>query len=270
MPRLIRPSQLRIVQDPQGGGESKLCCTIGEKQDATSPFPTSILTTGEGELVEEIHQVGLEVCQRELFALDEETLRHLSLLCFNDMRTILLVHDKRMLGIVKQEIPSLLARKILTAAQARILEQGLADTILPASQQLDGLVQDCEKSPELRNDFILKPIRSGKGRGILFGEDLSQDEWISGLKSQMSLDWELEKSCVVQRRIRPRLYDLILKSSGEMVQYPLVGTYHVVDGKLLGLGTWRSNGDRICAVSSGGAWICSVMPKKQQRTELIG
>jgi hypothetical protein len=63
----------------------------------------------------------------------------------------------------------------------------------------------------------------------------------------------------VQRRIIPRLYDVILTSSGDRVRYPLIGTYHVVDGNFLGLGIWRAGPGRICAVSTGGSWMCSVI-----------
>lgn len=261
-PRLIHSSQLRVVRDPQGKRKPKLCCMIEDAKQFPVHLSPSILTTADGELVEEIYQVGLELRQRELFALDAEVLREVSLRCFNDLRTILLVHDKRMLGIVKQEISSLMARQVITPTQAQVLENGVADTVLPGSRELDRLVHSCEDSSGLKNEFILKPIRSGKGDGIVFGDDMSQDEWMSALRLQATSGLKLERACVVQRRIRPRLYDLILRSSGDMVRYPLVGTYHVIDGKLLGLGIWRSNGNRVCALSSGGAWACSVMPKE--------
>ena len=54
--------------------------------------------------MEAIHQVGLELHQRELLAIETEMLQQINIRCFNDMRTILLVHDKQMLRIVKQEL----------------------------------------------------------------------------------------------------------------------------------------------------------------------
>ncbi|RAL61473.1 hypothetical protein DID88_009402 [Monilinia fructigena] len=140
-------------------------------------LPPSAWRTNEGELVEEIHQVGLELHQSELLALEPEMLRQISLRCFNDFRSILLTHDKRMLGIVKQELESLVLRRVITTAQAQILDRGIADTILPGSVELERLVHLSQQFPELRYDFLLKPIRSGKGAGIVFGDEFESEEW---------------------------------------------------------------------------------------------
>ncbi|KAI0002720.1 hypothetical protein F4779DRAFT_635052 [Xylariaceae sp. FL0662B] len=261
-PRLISPSDLRLVPHTKDIGGYRLCCIVGNGTDLGSHPTSSALFTSEGEMVEEIHQVGLELHQHELFALEPEMLRQISLRCFNDMRTILLVHDKRMLGIVKQELQQLVARKVLTPSQARVLDKGVADTILPGSPRLNQLLQDSRCSPKLKDEYILKPVRGGKGAGIVFGEDLTPHAWTFALERLRSPELISNTTYVVQHRIIPRLYDVILKESGERSRYPLVGTYHVVGGKLLGLGTWRSSGNRICAVSCGGAWICSAIAQE--------
>lgn len=193
-----------------------------------------------------------------------EVLRQVSLRCFNDVRTILLVHDKRMLGIVRNEAPRLVARKFITSAQAESLQRGIVDTILPGSPEMRKILQNSESSPTLRNGYILKPIRSGKGDGIVFGDDITQKEWISILMKLSAAEVPLEEACVVQRRIVPRKYDLLLKASTGMVRYPLVGTYHVINKRLLGLGGWRASGGRIVAVSSGGSWICSMVEREDR------
>ncbi|KAK6224466.1 hypothetical protein QIS74_02793 [Colletotrichum tabaci] len=255
-PRLITPADLRMLPDRGEKGGRRLCCVT--KDPSSPPSPWSF-TADNGEIWEEIYQIGLELHQRELAALETETLREISLRCFNDMRTILLVHDKRMLGIVKQELPRLVASGALTPAQASALDRGVVDTILPGSCELDHLISASVASPRLRHSYILKPIRSGKGDGIIFGDDLGPGDWVSALRKLVSPKVVPGITCVVQRRITPREYDLVLKGSVGKVRYPLVGTYHVANGKLLGLGTWRASGGRIVAVSSGGSWICSVM-----------
>ncbi|ESZ90463.1 hypothetical protein SBOR_9157 [Sclerotinia borealis F-4128] len=254
-PRLITPADLRLLPLAHGSGY-RLCSVV--KENVNIPRPPSTWRTNEEELVEEIHQVGLELHQSELLALEPEMLRQISLRCFNDFRSILLTHDKRMLGIVKQELESLVSRRVITTAQAHTLDQGIADTILPGSVELEHLVHLSQRFPELRYESLLKPIRSGKGAGIVFGDELKSEEWISALKLQLNSQIA-SGACVVQRRIIPHLYDLVLESSGVRVQYPLIGTYFVVHGKLLGFGGWRSSRDKICAVSHGGSWICSVM-----------
>jgi hypothetical protein len=258
-PKLITPEELRLLPDPRSTTGYRLFCASRDGvetslQDSSAPF------IHDGETLEEIHQVGLELHQRELAALAPEMLRQISLRCFNDMRTILLVHDKRMLGIIRQEISNMVTRQVLGKTHADALERGIVNTILPKSPEMDSLLQACRNSTLLQNEYILKPIRSGKGDGIVFGEDLNPCAWVAELQRLQSQEpRNLHASCVVQRRIVPHEYDLILKSPGTMDRYPLVGTYHVANGQLLGLGTWRASRDRIVAVSSGGSWICSVI-----------
>lgn len=257
-PRFITPSDLRLLPDAQREGEYKLCCVVKATEDSAPQ--TSTLTSSIGEHLQEIHQVGLELHQRELLALEPEMLRQLSLRCFNDMRTILLVHDKRMLGIVKQELGPLTERGVLTPAQAKTLDKGIADTILPGSTELGRLLRSCRECPSLKNEYILKPIRSGKGNGILFGEDLAPATWVSELENLRCRDPEAGKRLyVVQRKIKQLLYNVVLRGSGEKVKYPLIGTYHSTAGEYLGLGVWRSSADRICAISHGGAWMSTVI-----------
>ncbi|RHZ44876.1 uncharacterized protein CDV56_102726 [Aspergillus thermomutatus] len=258
-PRLITPADLRLLPDPELENGYRLCCLT--KAAGTAGLPSSPgFVTSEGEVVEEIHQVGLELHQHELFALQPELLRQISTRCFNDMRTILLAHDKRMLGIVQQEAPSLVARGVLTPAEGEALKKGIADTILPGSQELNELIQLCADDEQRRKEYLLKPIRGGKGAGIIFGDEMSASEWRATLERLH--DPAIipgVTSYVVQRCVIPILYEVILNSSGNHGRYPLIGTYHAAQGRFLGLGTWRSSPDRICAVSNGGSWICSVM-----------
>ena len=259
-PRIIAPEELRLVPDGEAPLGYKLCCLAPRlKYPHDSPAQTGLMSFN-GELVEEIYQVGLELHQHELLALPKETLRAISLRCFNDLRTIFLVHDKRMLGIVREELDSLVGRSVLSEAQADILRNGIAETFLPGSPEVKELLQRSLEDPGLRNDYLVKPIRGGKGAGIIFGDEVSAAEWISYLEQLRSAELIPGRTTwVVQRQVKQRLYDVVLGASGKRVRYPLVGTYHVAHGDLLGLGTWRSSPGRICAVSNGGSWLCSVL-----------
>ncbi|KAI0538237.1 hypothetical protein GGR58DRAFT_513208 [Xylaria digitata] len=238
VPRLINPSDLRLEPDLRGNGGYRLCCLSQKNGDVRmSPSPRTFINSA-GETVEEIQQVGLELHQHELFGLPRDMLRQLSLCCFNDLRTILLVHDKRMLGIVKQELQELVRAQVLTPDQARVLDEGIVDTFIPDSPQLRSLLETSIYSLTLKDEYVLKPIRSGKG-----------------LQSEAAC---LENMYVVQRKVKHSLYDLVLHASGEKLHYPLVGTWHIMDGRFCGFGAWRSSAGRICAISSGGSIVCSV------------
>ncbi|KAM3453617.1 hypothetical protein MY3296_003648 [Beauveria thailandica] len=251
-PRLITPADLRLA--PDAHGRTTLCCLAPPAAGGTTT-----LRTAAGELVEEIHQVGLELRQHELLQLDRDVWRHLSLRCFNDMRTVLLVHDKRMLGIVLQELGNLVARGALTPLQAAALDRGIAHTVLPGSPELQRLITDKNSN---KDEYILKPVRGGKGAGIVFGEEMGVDEWRAAVgrlrRPKPAVDDE-GGLFVVQRKVEQIRYDVVLKKNGEVGRFPLVGTYHVVNGRYLGIGIWRSSAERICAVSTGGSWMCSVM-----------
>ncbi|KAM0670347.1 hypothetical protein ACQRIU_000742 [Beauveria bassiana] len=240
-PRLITPADLRLA--PDAHGRTTLCCLASPDAAGT------LLRSAAGEPVEEIHQVGLELRQHEFLQLDRDVWRHLSLRCFNDMRTVLLVHDKRMLGIVLQELDNLVARGVLTPAQAAALDRGIAHTILPGSPELQTLIMKKNK-----DEYILKPVRGGKGAGIVFGEEMSVDEWraaVERLRRRPPVVDDEAGLFVVQRKVEQIRYDVVLKKNGEVGRFPLVGTYHVVNGRYLGIGIWRSSAERICAVSTG-------------------
>jgi hypothetical protein len=248
-PRLITPSELRLYPDMRSKSGYRLCCVIKGQDHLVNSWR---FTAKNGKVWEEIRQVGLELYQRELIALDQEILRQISLRCFNGIRTVLLVHDKRMLGIVRQELTDLVARGVLTKMEAEALDNGIVQTILPGSNEVFTLIRASIAKPELRHGYILRSIRSGKGDGIVFGEDLTAAEWTAHLQGFVSANIIPGRSCVVQQHIVPREYDLVLRASMSMVRFPLVGTYHIVNGKLLGLGIWRAIAGRIIAVSSGG------------------
>ncbi|GKZ33943.1 hypothetical protein AbraIFM66950_004034 [Aspergillus brasiliensis] len=257
-PRFVLPADLRLVPYPEDKQGCRLCCVVRKTENQDTRGISPLIYHG-GEAVEEIHQDGLELHQRELSALSPEMIRQISIRCFNDMRTVLLVHDKRMLGIVRQELESLVKRNVITSAQASNLDKGIADTLLPGSLKLDQFIENCKKVSTLKNEYILKPVRSGKGDGIVFGEDLDAAEWLSKLEGLCSSCQLVPETCIVQREVQQIRYDVALSPTSTMARFPLTGTYHSVHGEFLGVGVWRSCPHRICAISHGGAWMCSVV-----------
>ncbi|KAJ5737500.1 uncharacterized protein N7483_002625, partial [Penicillium malachiteum] len=256
-PRLIAPEALRLIPDPSEKMGHKLCCL-------TESGAIDTITTESGEKIEEVYQLCLELHQSELNELDPEMRRHISMRCFNDMRSCLLVHDKRMLGIVREELGSLVSQNIISPEQARCLDRGIVPTILPGSTALDQLLQNCKLSEGLQTKYLLKPIRSGKGTGILFGDQISHSDWIAILESMRDPNFQLGKTLyVIQRNIDQPYYDVPLGSKAETERCHMVGTYHAVNGKYLGMGIWRCSPGRICAVSGGATWLCSVKKKAE-------
>lgn len=251
-PRLITPDTLRLIPDASGKMGYKMYCLA-------EPGAIDTIITEAGEKVEEVHQLCLELHQWELNRLDLEMRRQISIRCFNDMRSILLAHDKRMLGIVHEELGSLVSRNVISSEQAEWLNRGIAPTILPGCAALDKFLRDCKESVFLQTEYLLKPIRGGKGAGILFGDEVSHSDWIAILESLRCPNLSPGKRLyVVQRKINQPYYDVLLGPSVKTARCHMVGTYHAVNGEYLGLGTWRCSPGRLCAVSDGATWICSV------------
>ena len=270
-PRIIAPADLRLVANSNSSTGFSLCCVA--KHDQISSEKDAGLKSSSGEDHEEslepIYQVGLELHQSELQALPVSIFQHLALCCFNDLRTVFLVHDKRMLGIVLQELEALVTKHhVLTAHQAAILRNGIVETIIPGSPELEHFIHSCGDDPSFKDGFILKPIRGGKGEGILFGTDLTPDEWLSkleGLRNPILVSGK--DSYVIQRLVKQVKYDLLLRETDGLQRSPLVGTYLSIHGKFLGIGVWRSSPGRVCAISHGGAWTCSVTPADPDRED---
>lgn len=246
-PKLIKPSDLRLVADASSPTGFGLWCEVKDE------------ITGFQDL-ECIRQVGLELHQRELRAMPLPVLHELARRSFNDFRTIFLVHDKRLLGIVLQEIDSLVRiHQVLDKEQGEILRRYITATIIPRSPELKTLTQQSVLDSTIKDRHILKPIRSGKGAGIIFGCDLTQEAWLSHLSQLQGADLaEGKTTYVVQKGVVQPRYDVMTCDSEDVRHNYLVGTYFSIHGHFMGLGIWRTSSERICAISRGGAWICSV------------
>ena len=251
--QVITPGELRLMPAVSPGGYKLYCLSgVNSKQPA--------ILNEAGESLEEVHQLGVELHQRELLAMSFEMLQQISLRCFNDLRTVLLVHDKRMLGLVREDMSSLVARKVISSHQARTLDQGIVPTILPGSGNLEIFISSCLADTSMKTGYLLKPVRSGKGSGILFGDQVSQEEWMSILLDMRDPILKHGKTTyVVQKHIEQLEYNVLLGEEDGTGSFPLVGTFHITNGAFLGLGLWRSGPGRICALSRGGAWMCSVL-----------
>ena len=248
-PSLIKPSDLRLIPCLTSPTSNALHCVAG-------------FDANGNEVLEQVHQVGLELHQHELRSLPMAMLREISLRCFNDFRTIFLVHDKRMLGIVLQELDNLVeVQKILSTAQADILRRGITLTVNPGSPELTNLIKLTKLDSNIKDKFLLKPARSGKGAGILFGNDLTPQAWLSYLELlRIPALNQARTTYVIQQNIKQPRYNILLHNADDLQYNYLVGTYMSIHGHFLGIGTWRTSSNRICAVSHGGAWICSILP----------
>lgn len=93
---------------------------------------------------------------------------------FNDLRTQILVHDKRLLAVLQSEeiVKSFLDRDDLSF---------LRRFLIPTWNAAEPTIQDNLRTDPKR--WLLKPNSSGRGKGILVGRSCLGDTWLQGLKN---------------------------------------------------------------------------------------
>ncbi|KAK7404147.1 hypothetical protein QQX98_010051 [Neonectria punicea] len=186
-PRSVKPSSLRLILSDITPTGFELYCI----QDANANLvesPPDLMV--DGQALEKVHQVGLQLYDFELFALAPEMIRQIAIRSVNDVRSVFIAHDKRILGIIHQELNVLVHKhNAITQAQARILRDGIIPTILPGSAELRQLAETASKDATSKDGFILKPFRLARGSGIVLGKNLSTSKWSSILESMKKVDF---------------------------------------------------------------------------------
>ncbi|CBF75932.1 uncharacterized protein ANIA_03539 [Aspergillus nidulans FGSC A4] len=255
-PRLLTPDDLHLVADKTSPTGYRLQCVREPGSSADH----------DNETVEDIHQVALRLFLDELAALPPEMQRQLAFLSCNDIRSMLLIHDKRILGILLQELNDLVVKhNVLTSRQADLLRKGVVFTIIPGSKELDQLIDSYYKGKVSKKDFILKPIRSGRGEGILLGGDLSTVKWEAILSDMKSAALAPSRAqYIIQPFVEQLEADTFLDEEAGVQRTRRVGTYHSMHGQFVSLGVWRVgiSKSRTINMTTGGAWKLGSMVRK--------
>lgn len=297
-PRLISPDDLRLVPCRKSRTGFVLCCIANFSAPASAfvpspspspnPLPRQNNTTEKEENLEQIHQTALQLIDYELFALPRDIQRHIILTSRNDPRSIFLAHDKRFLGIIRQELPALVHKhRVLNAEQAYFLERRVIPTILPGERQMRELLEltrrqnqglsngngngNAHERDHVKNTYILKPARQARGAGILLGKHLSHTQWesiLTGLLITTSPNSTPAAAAAAQYTLQTFLHPLrtlpwFWDEERKTRATRTVGTYFSVNGRFVGFGMLRSaisgTGDadeeeqgEVISASSGG------------------
>lgn len=240
-PRLVNVSDLQLLPDSSSPTGYALYCNNPEPKNKDSKL-------------ERVHQVLLTLFPEEFALLSQEMLRHLAKIAINDFRTILFVNDQRFLGIILQEVDSLVAKhKILTPEQGQLLRQGIVPTVLPGSRELKEIVASGhDQEGDQKNLYILKAARESRGKGHVLGVQLSAAEWKSTLLEMQNPTIRTgTTSYVLQQYVQQPELDIVLDAKTTVRNSKMVGTFYTANGRYVGLGPWRSGNGKICNVFSG-------------------
>ncbi|MDR3634032.1 MAG: hypothetical protein P4L84_09515 [Isosphaeraceae bacterium] len=200
--------------------------------------------------------VVLELHQEEIM----ETLPRSALLSLvengrylNDVRTIFIGHDKRLLAALTSEIVC----DYLEADDVQRLREHVIPTYVVGRGGEP--VRRARANPE---DWVLKPNLRGKGEGIVMGRHVSRGAWHSALDSA-------HPHFVLQRYVEQRSYDILTEVDGEVRTVPMnvVGLLPSLGEHSLGPGIFRASREPIVNVSRGGTVLAPVVLTGRGRTD---
>lgn len=202
-------------------------------------------------VVLELHQHELmhEVPERVLFALAA----HGGAL--NDLRTILVAHDKRLLALLSTS-------DVLLDYVERADVERLRRHVVPT--WVKGISPDKVREAMERTDgWIAKPPRGGKGKGIVVSRLLEPLRWretLAGLPD----DW------VLQPYIEQTPFPITTVRDGALVTAPMhvVGLLPSLDDHAFGPGMYRASADALVNVARGGTILAPVLDEAEGDTDV--
>lgn len=236
--RIISPSDLSLTEDSDSSTGYHLSCTIND-----------------GEELERVWQISLDMVQAEIQEFSPEILREIARICTNDLRSVFLLHDKRLLGIVLEEVDSLLEQGVVDSMEAQLLRESIAPTYVPGSAGWHEAVF----SSNAKDGLVLKDARGGIGRGHVFGHHVTQEEWDECLRAVGDGELVDGKGFVSQRKVDQVSFDILNPARDAFQSRYLIGAWAAVNGKYLGLTSMRLGNDLGCVPPpDGGMAILSV------------
>lgn len=201
-------------------------------------------TNSNCNLIMELHQSEIQ---------NPETLRQLKILCrrsphYNDLRTVFLVHDKRMLSVFHRDD---LIRDYCDSEDVAFLQAHVVPTYLPGDSHCEVLADAIAH----QDQWIIKPSLFGKGEGIVLGHTVSRDSW------HRLLEQCVQQQCfVLQKFVRQEPLPVLTCNNDCLSIEPMnvVGTMLCFDDAFIGPGVYRASRSEIVNVASGGTVLVPV------------
>lgn len=212
----------------------------------------------------EIDQFLIELHQHEILSLPIEILAALvnSSKLLNDLRTIFIGHDKRFLTILSRDdiLSDYLDEKHHDTIRKHRIHSILASDLLERHANALSLRKEiCEN----RSEWVLKPCLLGKGEGIIFGKNLTDQNWANLVDQAANSNDFIFQKYLTQHKFDLELSQSQLERFGTS-QLNLVGTLLCLNDKFLGPGVYRAGKKDLIALSQGGFFVYPVLEKPRQ------
>lgn len=191
----------------------------------------------------------LELDRAELPSIDRRALERmiLSRRCRNDVRTLSLVHDKRVLSLLSD--PTVMADHLPPAQRAL-----LARHIIPTFPATDPAA--FASAMDDREAWVLKPSHGGRGVGVRIGHETPRDTWEKCLREEADRH-------TLQRFIPQRRFPIRHLAGGELTETSMnvVGLLPCFEGHFFGPGIFRASTSGVINVHQqrGEVLPCAVL-----------
>ncbi|UKZ49282.1 hypothetical protein TrVGV298_003527 [Trichoderma virens] len=235
--RIISPSDLRLTEDSSSPTGYHLSCTIKDSEE-----------------LERVWQISMDMVQAEIREFTPEILREIARICINDLRSIFLLHDKRFLGIVLEELDTLLEAGVIDSTEAQLLKESIAPTYVPGSAGWQAAIS----SPNAKEELVLKDARGGIGRGHTFGHNVTQEEWDERLRAVGDGKLVDGKGNALQRKVNQVSFDILNLAGDTFRKLYLIGAWAAVNNQYLGITSMRLGNDLGCVPPLDSGAILSV------------
>ncbi|MDN3611276.1 hypothetical protein ACFFUP_12245 [Vibrio ostreicida] len=209
--------------------------------DVIDITPNDLALTAEGVSAKGVvcEQIILELHQSELSAIDDRIMQHLisSVNYVNDLRTIMIAHDKRLLVLLSN--PHIMSR-YLTEQEVRCLTRHIIPTHL-VNTVADDIITHKDR-------WVLKKCQSGKGEGMYVGLDCD----LNAIQQVVS---ELSPVYIAQPYLKQKQIDLFFNGRTQTCRG--VGMILSLNGAYHGTGYFRFSTEHIIALSRGGCAVAA-------------
>lgn len=199
-----------------------------------------------------VNQFILEIDREELSLFSEDVITHIieHSNYINDVRTLILVHDKRIL--------SLLANEKIMSAYLRPEQLSLLNRFLTQSLDLSD-DQHFQEVSNNKDNWVIKKVSGGRGVDLYVGQQCDASDWRERLTKERG-------SFMAQQFVAPGAVPLVTsdKSTTEIKPMHFVGSLPCFDGECFGLGMFRAS-EKLCVNIGNGQGQSILLPSAVSR-----
>lgn len=196
----------------------------------------------------------LELHQDEILSIPVDIIQHLVKSCkiVNDLRTIFLAHDKRLLALLSND--SILS-EYLSKRHHDIIKKHRITTFVTSAIKTDLEMKNLLINK--KDNWLVKPSLFGKGEGIMFGKNLTMENWSKLIEKLSNTD-----QFIVQEYVKQDKFNVFMDKQSYKLN--MVGTLLCFNDTFLGPGIYRASSNDLVAFSRGG---CILFPVKKTESD---